>query len=210
MGRGPFDETRQSKTNRYPGNSRPGGQRNAGGRAREQGGYPPEDYDGRYNGYNRDHEGDYDQYGNRSYDNYGETPAERYYREQEARRRDTRNTGIKWAGIVLVALIAAVALILIAFAVTGGSADQAQQPQPIPQEQAQPAPRQAPQQAPQQVQPAPQAPQTPQAPAVPDNSQQIEGLRAEVQRQFAELQQSINALRLQIMAWWANTEGPEQ
>jgi len=157
-----------------------------------------------YGGHDRDYERGYDRYGNRSYDRYGETPAERYYREQDAQRRDTRNTAIRWTGIVLVALIGAVALILIAFALTGGgSSEGAQQ---IPQQQpVQPAPQQqAPQQAPQQPQPVqPAPPQAPQAPAVPDNSQQIEGLRAEMQRQFAELRYSINQLRLEIMSWWA-------
>lgn len=156
--------------------------------------YYAEDYEGRYDSRDRDNEHEY------------------YWREQQS-RQETRRTAYLVLGGVFVAVIA----LLAVFALSGDDSPQTAQQVPgqAPQQAAPQAPQQAPApgQAPQAPQPAPQ--QQPQAPAAPAPSQnpasaeQVEGLRADIDRQLAEIRQSINDLRLEIMSWFSNSSRQE-
>lgn len=182
MGRRHGEEgTRRNRTRQYPGGyDRPGDQHRR----------PPEErYFGPYHDSrgNRFHE---DQYGSRYYDEdhpepYGRDYDQRY-RDERERGRSTGRTAIKWAGIVAVALIVVVGMVMATDEFTSGPSDSAQQ-------------------APQQQQPAQQQPQAPAAPQ-PDgaSAEQVEGMRADLERQLAEIRQSINQLRLEIWSFFTS------
>jgi hypothetical protein len=161
--------------------------------------YYAEDYEGRYDSRDQDNEREY------------------YWREQQS-RQETRRTAYLVLGGVCVAVIA----LLAVFALSGDDSSQTAQqvpgqpPQQAPQQAAPQAPQQAPApapgQAPQAPQPAPQQP-VPAAPEGPrpgaPSAEQVEGLRADIDRQLAEIRQSINDLRLEIMSWFSNSSSQE-
>lgn len=205
--RGDEDRTRQNRTRGYSsgGYERPGYGR--GERPGERRGeYPDEGLYGPY----------FDRRGTRYFEDpqgrlyYDDNFSEPYYRDYERdryesdRRQSTGRTAIKWAGIVAVALILVVGMVLATDDFTGNSSDSApgaaQQPQaPSPQ-------------APQEQPVAPQQPQAPSAPQQPDgaSSEQVEGMRADIERQLVEIRQSINQLRLEIWSFFANDQQEQQ
>lgn len=190
MGRRHDDEqTRRNRTRQYPGGYERRGDQRRGPPDRSF--YGPY-YDARGN---RFHE---DQDGTRFYDDdyvepYYERDRDRegYWRDRE-QRQETRRTGMWVMGAIAVAVIALIGVM----AVTGGedSSQTAQQPQQ------QPAPQQAPQQQPQ----APAAPQQDGA-----SAEQVEGMRADLERQLAEIRQSINQLRLEIWSFFTSQDNQQ-
>lgn len=199
MGRRHDDqETRRNRTRQYPGGYDRHGYNERGYDRR---GYPERDlfgpyYDNRGNLFYEDREG---------YRHYEESPPDPYDRDYERdryerdRRQSTGRSAIKWSGIVAVALILVVGMVIATSNLTGGPSDSAQQ---APQEQ-------APQQQPVQ----PQQPQAPAAPSAPQqdgaSSEQVEGMRADLERQLAEIQQSINQLRLEIWSFFTSDQAEE-
>lgn len=196
MGRRHDEErTRQNRTRQYPG------------------GYDRHGYDER--GYDRRGYGDrnlfgpyYDSRGNLFYEDregyrhYEERPPDPYDRDYERDRyerdgrQSTGRSAIKWGGIVAVALILVVGMVMATSNLTSGPSDSAQQ-----------APQQAPQQQPVQ-------PQQPQVPAAPQqdgaSAEQVEGMRADLERQLAEIRQSINQLRLEIWSFFTSQQSQQQ
>lgn len=175
------EETRQNGTRGYDG----GYER----RADQRRGPPERGFFGPYYDRrgNRFHE---DQYGSRYYDEdhpepYGRDYDERY-RDERERVRSTSRTAIMWAGIVAVALIVVVGMVMATNDFTSGPSDSAQQP----------------------------AQQQPQAPAAPQqdgaSAEQVEGMRADLERQLAEIQQSINQLRLEIWSFFTSQSNQQQ
>lgn len=172
-------------------------------RSHDQGGYDGREYGQRGYSDGRDSERYYeDRYAEDRYYRDRDTEREHYYRDRE-QRQQTRRTGMMIVGGIVIALIALFGVM----AITGDNASQTAQQTPqqaIPQ---QPAPQQQPAQ-PQQ----PQAPAAPSAPQVdPASSEQVEGMRADIERQLLEIRQSINELRLQIWSWFGSErQNPEQ
>ena len=186
------EETRRNRTRKYPGGYDERGYQHRG---------PPDEsyfgpyYDRRGNRYFED------QYGSRFYDDdyaepYYERDRERegYWRDRE-QRQETRRTGMMVLGAIAVAVIALIGVM----AVTGGD-DSSQTAQQNPQQQ--PAPQQP-------AQPQPQAPAQPQQPNGA-SSEQVEGLRADLERQLAEIRSSINQLRLEIWSFFTSSQQGEQ
>lgn len=195
MGRRHGEEgTRRNRTRQYPGGyDRPGDQH----RGPPESGFFGPYYDSRGN---RFHE---DQYGSRYYDEdhpepYGRDYDERY-RDERERGRSTSRTAIMWAGIVAVALIVVVGMVMATDDFTSGPSDSAQQ---APQQQQPVEPQQ----------PAQQQPQAPAAPQQPDgaSAEQVEGVRADLERQLAEIRQSINQLRLEIWSFFTSQSNQQQ
>lgn len=194
------EHTRHNRTRSYPGTY-------------ERRGPPDEGLHGPY----------YDRRGNRYFEDsrgsryYDEDFAEPYYRDYERdryereSRQSTRRTAIKWAGIVAVALVLVVGMVMATDEFAGGpdSAQQAPQ-QGVPQQPVQPQQPIAPQQP---QAPSPQAP-SPQAPAAPQpggaSSEQVEGMRADIDRQLAEIRQSLNQLRLEIWSLFTSQQNEQQ
>lgn len=181
MGRRRDEETSRNRTRRY----------DAGGYDsphRGEQGYGRRDY--------RDDEGYYGDYGDRFEEDryYRDRDREReyYWRERE-QRQETRRTGMMVIGGICIAVIA----LLGVMAVTGDDSSQTAQQAP----QGQPAPQQPAQQ-----------PQAPAAPQQPDgaSAEQVEGLRADLERQLAEIRQSINQLRLEIWSFFTSNQQGEQ
>lgn len=184
MGRWRDDEqTRRNRTRRYD----QGGYDHPG---RGEQGYGRRDY--------RDDEGYYGDYGDRYEEDryYRDRDHEReyYWRERE-QKQETRRTGMMVIGGICIAVIA----LLGVMAITGNDSSQTSQ--------------QAPVQSPQQPQaPQPAQPEAPSAPTIPDSGaseQDVEGLRDDINRQLAEIRQSINELRLEIMSWFASDQQQE-
>ena len=204
MGRRHDEEhTRQNRTRQYPGgyDQRGYDERGYDERDYERRGYRDQDLFGPY----QDSRGNIfyeDRDGYRHYEERPPAPYERdydrdqeqegYWRDRE-QRQETRRTGIMVLGAIAVAVIALIGVM----AVTGGD-DSPQTAQQAPQ--GQPAPQQAPQQQ-------PQAPATPQ----PDgaSSEQVEGLRADLERQLAEIRASINQLRLEIWSVFTSQQNQQ-
>lgn len=196
------EQTRQNRTQN-------GVRRHDGGYGDHQG--RPRDYrdEARYGPY-YDRNGDryYEsEHGDRYYEGYDasyyrnrDSEREYYWRERES-RQETRRTVYMVLGSICVAMIALVAVMAVTGDDSSQTAGQApQQAQPVPQQQAQQAPQPG---TPQQ----PQAPQSPEVPGQnPASSEQVEGLRASIERQFAELQQSINQLRLEIWSFFGQQQ----
>ena len=206
--------TRQNRTRGYPGGGydRPGygGGERRGERGNE---YPDEGLYGPY----------FDRRGNRYFEDprgrryYDDDFAEPYYpdysrdRYERDHRRDAGRTAVKGLVAVAVILVLIVGMIMVTNDFTGGPSESAQQ-----------APAQAPQQQPVQPQPedftpeapAPQAPAQPQAPADPNpggaSSEQVEGMRADINRQLAEIRQSLNQLRLEIWGLFTSQQNEQQ
>lgn len=181
MGRWRDDERiRRNRTRSYDGGSYDRRGRGEGGYG--QHGYGQEHYHNRY---------DDDRYAEDRYYRDPDREREYYYRER-GQRHETRRTGMMVLGAIAVAIIALIGVV----AVTGGedSFQTAQQP----------------------VQPQqPAQPQQPQAPAVPQqpdgaSSEQVEGMRADLERQLAEIRQSINQLRLEIWSLFAGQQSGQQ
>lgn len=178
------EQTRQNRTRNHSGGYTPGQ------------GYERRDRrdEARYGPY-------YDREGARYYENdygqrhYDERQDDSYYRERE-QRQETRRTGMWVIGAIVIAVIA----LLGVMAITGD--DSSQTAQQAPQQQAPEQPVQ------------PQAPQQPQAPAAPGeapaSSEQVEGMRADIERQLQELRQSINQLRLEIWSFFTSQQNQEQ
>lgn len=201
MGRGRHDETRRSRTRPYDENYKP--RRGGGGERREDGFYGPyftrdgeryfTDYDG--NRYFSERQG------SRYEDRYGGSDRDRdrereyHYRDRE-QRQETKRTGMKVLGVICLALIALFGVMLVT------AEDPAQQTGQVQQAPQQPAPQNAPQQA-------PQAPAAPEVPENPVSQEQVEGLRADIERQLVEIRQAINQLRLEIMSWFSSTQNNE-
>lgn len=202
MGRWRDDEqTRRNRTGSYPGSP-------SGGYDRRRG-YEHRDYreQARYGPY-------YDREGARFYEDdqgrryYDEDYDSRYYRERDReregywrereQRQETRRTGIMVIGGICVAVIALISVM----ALTSGE-DSSQT--------AQQAPQQAPQQQPAQPQ-QPNSPAAPQVPQQPDgaSSEQVEGLRADLERQLAEIRSSINQLRLEIWSFFTSQQSQQE
>ena len=101
--------------------------------------------------------------------------------------------------MVIGAIVIAVIAVLGVMAVSGGneSSEVGQQTS-----QQQPAPQQAPQQQPQ----APAAPQQSDG----ASSEQVEGLRADLERQLAEIRASINQLRLEIWSLFTSQQSQQE
>lgn len=183
------EETRRNRTRRYDNRER-GGERGGerdwsglGGPGRGDREYPYDRY--------------YDEYGD---ERYRDDREYRFYRDEYERRRSTKNTAIKWAGIVGVALVACVSLVLITGNLTDGPSDSAQQPvapqQPAPQQPVQPE--------------APQQPQTPSAPGEsPASQEDIDNLRERVDQQIQAIQERIDGLYQYIADWFRSTEQQE-
>lgn len=184
MGRRHDEErTRQNSSRQYPGGYDRHGYDERGYDRR---GYPERNLFGPY--YDREGHLFYeDRQGYRHYEERSPAPYERRA-SVRGERQTTGGAAIKWLSIVVVSLIVVVGMVMATNNLTGGSSESAQQ---TPQEQPQPV----------------QQPQAPQPDAA--SSEQVEGLRADVERQLAEIRQSINELRLQIMSWWASDEARE-
>lgn len=114
-------------------------------------------------------------------DRYGD----RYYDEpRRGRRQGTGVTAIKWTGIVLIALIVGVVLVMVAGDLTsmGGSPDSAQQ-----------------------------APQQPAAPAQDAaSSEEVQGLRAEMERQLIQIRQELAELRQYIFSFFTSEQNQQE
>lgn len=140
----------------------------------------------------RDYGGYGDRYDDERYEDsrYGrerDRAREYYWRERE-QRQETRRTAYLVIGGLCIALIALIGVL----AIIGDDPSQTAQ--------------QVPQQAPQQ-QNSQQAPAAPGPDAA--SPEQVEGMRADIERQLAEIRQSINELRLQIMSWWASDQAQD-
>lgn len=185
MGRWRDDEqTRRNRTRRHD-------QGGYDSPRRGEQGYGRRDY--------RDDEGYYGDYGDRYEEDryYRDRDSERehYWRERE-QRQETRRTGMMVIGGICIAVIA----LLGVMALTGNDSSQTSQ---------QEAPVQSPQQ-PQAPQPAQQ--EQPQAPQQPDGAspEQVEGLRADLERQLAEIRASINQLRLEIWSFFTSQQSQQE
>lgn len=184
MGRWRDDEqTRRNRTRSYD-------QGGYGSPRRGEQGYGRRDY--------RDGEGYYGDYGDRYEEDryYRDRDREREYSWREKKQRqETRRTGMMVIGAVCVAVIALIGVVAIAGNDSPQTAQQA--PQQTPQQQ--PVPQQSPQQ---------QAPATPQ----PDSAsaEQVEGLRADLERQLAEIRASINQLRLEIWSFFTSSQQEQE
>lgn len=178
------DRTRRNRTRRYE-------QSGYVSPRRGEQGYGRRDY--------REDEGYYGDYGDHYEEDryYRERDREReyYWRERE-QRQETRRTGMMVIGAIFLALIALVGVMAVTADDSSQTAQQAPQGQPAPQEPAQ----------------QPQTPAQPQAPQQPDgaSSEQVEGLRADLERQLAEIRQSINQLRLEIWSFFAGQQSQQQ
>lgn len=136
---------------------------------------------------------DYD--GNRQYIGHRDA---RYERDRDRDRQETKRTGLKVLGVVCVALIALFGVMVFSAQEPSQTGQVPQGSGEAPQQQ---APQEAPQQAPETPQQVPAAPEVQEVPENPATQEQVEGLRADVDRQLVEIRQSINELRLQIMSW---------
>lgn len=185
------DQTRRNRTRSYP-----GGYERRG--PPDEGLYGPH-YDRRGNRYFEDSRG------SRYYDEDYPQPYDRDYErdryEREHRQRSTGRTATRGLVIVAVALVVLVGMILVTNDFSGGpdSARQAPAQQPVQPQQPQ---------APQPAQPQAPSPQAPSAPAAPGGAsqQEVEGLRDDVDRQLAEIRQSIADLRAYIMGLFAGEQ----
>lgn len=181
------DQTRRNRSRSYP-----GGYERRG--PPDEGLYGPH-YDRRGNRYFEDSRG------SRYYDEDYPEPYDRDYErdryERDQRQRSTGRTATRGLVIVAVGLVVLVGMILVTNDFSGGpdSAQQAPAQQPVQPQQ-------------------PEAP-SPQAPAAPQqddgaSSDQVEGMRADIERQLAEIRQSINQLRLEIWSFFGSEQNRQE